>query len=140
MEREEMNAYSEDLRVRVIGYVESGHNYKEAGERYGVSERTICNWVKLKKEKCSLKVKAVPRSPHKLHDVELLKYVEEHPDAFLREIAEHFGCSRSGVHKALKKLGVIYKKTPFIPGAQRRKTETIYRFCKNESEKPISLR
>ncbi|MDR2681740.1 MAG: transposase, partial [Holosporaceae bacterium] len=45
-----MNAYSEDLRMRVIGYVESGHKYNEAAERYGVSERTICNWVRLKKE------------------------------------------------------------------------------------------
>ncbi|MDR2681867.1 MAG: transposase, partial [Holosporaceae bacterium] len=29
-----MNAYSEDLRIRVIGYVESGHKYNEAAERY----------------------------------------------------------------------------------------------------------
>jgi transposase len=130
-----MNAYSEDLRTRVIGYVESGHKYKEAGERYGVSERTICNWVKLKKERGSLKAEVVPRSPHKLYDEELLSYVKTNADAFLREIAEHFGCSQSAVHKALKRLGVTYKKTPFICGKKRRETKTVYRFCKDSSQK-----
>jgi transposase len=128
-----MNAYSEDLRERVIGYIESGHTYKEASERYGVSERTICNWIRLRKETGSLKAESVPRSPHKLHDEDLLCYVKANPDAFLREIAVHFGCSRSGVHKALKRLGITYKKTPFVPGKKRRETKTVYRFRKNGS-------
>jgi transposase len=134
-----MNAYSEDLRMRAIKYVESGHKYKESAERYGISERTICNWVRLKKESGSLKVEVVPRSPHKLHNDELLAYVKANPDAFLREIAEHFGCSKSAVHKALKRLGVTYKKTPFIRGKKRRETNTVYRFCKDVSEKSTDL-
>ena len=128
-----MNAYSEDLRIRVIAYIESGHKYKEARERFAVSERTICSWVKLKRATGSLKAEAVPRSPHKLLDKELLSYVEANPDAFLKEIAEHFGCSNTGVHKALKRLGITYKKTPFIPGKGRRETKKIYRFCRNVS-------
>jgi transposase len=128
-----MKAYSEDLRIRVIEYVESGHKYEEAGAIYGVSERTICNWVKLKKERGSLKVESVSRSPHKLHNEELLAYVKEHPDAYLKEIAENFKCCVSAVHKALKRLGIVYKKTPFIPGERRRATKTIYRFYKGSS-------
>jgi transposase len=130
-----MNAYSEDLRIRVIKYVESGHKYAEAAERYGVSNRTICNWVKLKKETGRLKAEPVPRSPHKLHDEELLAYVKANPDAYLKEIAEYFKCCTAAVYKALKRLGVVYKKTPFISGKKRRATETIYRFCKNISPK-----
>ncbi|MDR0555419.1 MAG: IS630 transposase-related protein, partial [Holosporaceae bacterium] len=61
-----MNAYREDLRKRVVAYVESGHKYRDEADRYGVSERTVCKWIKLKKETGSLKVKHVPRSPHKL--------------------------------------------------------------------------
>ncbi|MDR0581054.1 MAG: transposase [Holosporaceae bacterium] len=135
-----MNACSEDLRLRVIGYVESGHKYKEAAERFGVSERSICNWIKLKRETGSLKAESVPRSPHKLRDEELLTYVKENPDAFLKEIAEHFRCSESGVHKALKRNNITYKKTPFIPGKRRRETKKVYRFCKCKPEESIGLR
>jgi transposase len=126
-----MNAYSNDLRERVIEYAESGHTYKEAGNRFGVSERTICNWVKLKRETGSLRVDVVPRSPHKLHKDELLAYVKLHPDAYLKEIAEHFNCGISSVHDALKRLGITYKKTPFICGKKRRETK------RNENGLPI---
>jgi transposase len=135
-----MNAYSTDLRARVIEYVEKGHTQKESAARFGVSDRTVWNWVKLKRETGSLKVEAVPRSPHKLPNEELVSYVRAHPDAYLKEIAEHFNCGVSSVHGALKRLGITYKKTPFVSRKKRRKTETIYKFCKDVSEKSVSLR
>ena len=58
----------------------------------------------------SLKVTPVPRSPHKLPLDDLEKYVKKHPDAFLREIASHFGCGKDAVARALKKLGLTRKK------------------------------
>jgi transposase len=134
-----MNAYSEDLRIRVIKYVETGHSRKEAAEKYEVSERTICSWIKLKKETGSLKVEAVPRSPHKLHDEDLLSYVKMNPDSYLREIAEHFNCCVAAVHKALKRLGIVYKKTLFVSGEKRRETKTLCRFCKADTKKSSSL-
>ncbi len=36
--------------------------------------------------------------------------MEEHPDAYLYEIAKVFGCSSVSVHKALKRLGITRKK------------------------------
>jgi transposase len=135
MEINYMNAYGEDLRVRAIEYVESGHRYKEAVAIYGVSERTICNWVKLKNNTGNLKARAVPRCPHKLQDEELFAYVKANQDAYLREIAEHFGCCAAAVHKALKRLGITYKKTPFIAGKKQRATKTLHRFCKSVSIK-----
>jgi hypothetical protein len=86
-----------------------------------------------------LKAESVPRSPHKLHDEELLAYVKANPDAYLKEIGEHFNCCAAAVHKALKRLKVVYKKTVFVPGTQRRETKTIYRFCKDGSEKSPGL-
>ncbi|MDR2781017.1 MAG: transposase [Holosporaceae bacterium] len=87
-----------------------------------------------------MKARPVPRSPHKPHDEELSAYVKANPDAYLREIAEHFKCCVGAVHKALKRLGVVYKNTPFIPRKTRRATATIYRFYKNISGKPGGLR
>ncbi|MDR3155582.1 MAG: transposase [Holosporaceae bacterium] len=42
-----MNAYSTDLRARVIEYVENGHTQRESAARFGVSDRTVWAWVKL---------------------------------------------------------------------------------------------
>jgi transposase len=135
-----MNAYSEDLRERVIKYIESGHDRREACEVFGVSLKSVTNWIKLKKETGSLRIEAVPRSPHKLFKEELIGYVKANPDAYIREIAEHFQCGKTTVVNALKRNGITYKKTAFIPGKRRRETKKIYRFCKNMPQKSVGLR
>ena len=43
----------------------------------------------------------------------LVEYVQEHPDAYLKEIAEVFGCCPSSVLKRLRKLGIMRKKEHF---------------------------
>ena len=49
--------------------------------------------------------------PHKKIDPEKLRaYVEEHPDAYQREMAEEFNCSNTAIQKALKRLGITRKK------------------------------
>ncbi|GMN82550.1 IS630 transposase-related protein [Streptococcus pyogenes] len=53
--------------------------------------------------------KRSPR-PRKLPLDQLQKFVSEHPDAFLREIAEHFDCTPQSVWAALKKINVTLKK------------------------------
>jgi hypothetical protein len=81
-----------------------------------------------------LKAEAVPRSPHKLPDEELLSYVKKRLDAFLKQIAEHFRCGISSVHDALKRLVVTYKKTPFISGKKRKRFTD---FVKTTQEKVV---
>jgi len=41
----------------------------------------------------------------------LIEYIKEHPDAYLREIAEEFGCCINAISKALKRLKIIRKKS-----------------------------
>jgi transposase len=134
-----MNALSEDLRERVMSYTDNGHTYREASAHFLISERSVCRWSQLRRKRGNLKAILVPRSPHKLPDKELLEYVEAHPDAFLREIAEHFHCCTAGVYKALKRLKVTYKKTEFIPGTERRKTQKICRFRKSNASESSCL-
>ena len=44
----------------------------------------------------------------------LREYVTEHPDAYLREIADVFGCSEPAAMKALRRLKISRKKiTPY---------------------------
>ena len=105
-----MNSYSLDLRELVVAYVEEGHTQAEAARQFKLHPVTVSRWIKLKKTTGSLKVVAVPRSPHKLPLDALEEYVKKHPDEFLREIASHFGCGKDAVARALKKLGFTRKK------------------------------
>ena len=105
-----MNAYSLDFRKLVVSYVEEGHTQAEAARHFKLHPDTVGRWIKLKKTTGSLRAIPVPRSPHKLPLEPLEKYVKEHPDAFLREIAAHFNCGKDAVARALKKLGFKRKK------------------------------
>jgi transposase len=46
----------------------------------------------------------------KLDPIKLREYVSDHPDAYLQEIADVFGCVESAVRKALKRLKITRKK------------------------------
>lgn len=50
------------------------------------------------------------RPPKKLPPDELREYVENHPDAYLSEIGEHFDCTGEAVRQALKSMGITRKK------------------------------
>jgi transposase len=45
-----MNAYSKDLRLRVLGAVERGLPREEVSELFGVSRSTIKRWVRRRRE------------------------------------------------------------------------------------------
>jgi transposase len=94
-------AYSSDTRKMVLNYLATGHSYEEARKELGVGISTIKAWKKLLNETGSLEKRAVQRLPRKYPCEELKSYVSEHPDATLKEIAEHFGGSLSGVHDTL---------------------------------------
>ena len=121
-----MNACSLDLRKRVTEYVKSEHTYREAAERFSMNDSSVYRWMKLLREKGSLEVKPTPRSPHKLFLEPLKKYVDERPDSYIREIAEHFKCGKNAVFKALKKLGYTRKKTKNLSRTERIGEENIY--------------
>ena len=114
-----MNAYDLDLRKLVVAFVEEGHSQAEAARQFKLHPETVSSWIKLKKTTGSLKAVPVPRSPHKLPLEALEKYVKEHPDAFLREIASHFGCGKDAVARALKELGFTRKKTKNLQRTRR---------------------
>ena len=105
-----MPVYSEDLRIKVVEYLKKGHTHREAAEVFGVCMKSICTWKKMDKEGKRLIFEHVARRPHRINHEELLAYVKEHPDAYLREIAAHFSVGLTTIWNALHRLGVRYKK------------------------------
>lgn len=105
-----MKSYGIDFRNRVINYVKTGHSKKETCQLFGISTNTLYLWEKQFKEHGHLERQKRKPSPRKLPLDTLQAFVNQYPDAFLREIAEHFDCSIPSVWAALKKLNITLKK------------------------------
>ena len=130
-----MAVYSEDLRVKVVEFLEKGHTQKGAAEVFGVSAKSVWIWNKMHKEGKRLVFEFVPRSPHRINHEKLLAYVKEHPDAYLREIAAHFSVAITTIWNALHRLCVTYKKTHNLSRSRLEKTGKICRISKKAEKK-----
>jgi len=105
-------AYSQDLRARVIAYVEAGHTQLLAAQRFHINDKTVRQWIVLKAETGSLEPRehrggAKPRVTKE----ELKLYVDAHPNAILEEMAKHFGFTIPGIAYHLHKHGYVQKKS-----------------------------
>ncbi|HEY7415169.1 MAG TPA: helix-turn-helix domain-containing protein [Ktedonobacteraceae bacterium] len=83
-----MQAYSQDLRHRILRAVDQGLPRSEIIKTFAVSRSTIKRYLKLRRETGDVKPKAIPGRPSKkgaaLH-AGLLPQLEAHPDATLVE-------------------------------------------------------
>jgi len=111
-------AYSTDLRERVLEYIEAGNKITEASQIFKVTRQTIRIWRKLKKENGSVEREIYRHGAIKLNDQELIEYVKANPDRYLKEYAEKFNMSISGISRAFKRLHITLKKSKFIQRAR----------------------
>lgn len=103
-------AYSHDLRKKALDYIENGGSKVLAGKIFGVTVQTLINWVKRKKQGNLAPDTTKKRAPQKLETEKLKMYIENHPDKYLREIAEEFGVTITAVFYACKRLKITLKK------------------------------
>jgi len=102
--------YSEDLRNRVLEFVEEGGLIKEAVRIFKVSPMSIHRWRKKKLKYGNVKNKKRTTWVRKVNQEELREYVKNNPDKLLSEMGKHFGVSASSIHRNLKALDIVYKK------------------------------
>ena len=107
-------SYSEDYRKRTIEYREEGHTLEKTQEVFKVSISTIRTWENQWKEKGTLAPAPVVRRYKKIEPQRLKTYVQEHPDAYPKEIALEFNCCETAVRKAFERLGITRKKRRYI--------------------------
>jgi transposase len=101
--------YSNDLRQRVMQFIEAGGCKKQAAQIFGVCLKTIWNWIKRKREgNLAPKVRVTPS--RKIDSQLLLEFISCHPDAYLREIADHFGVTIQAIFYACKRHKISLKK------------------------------
>jgi transposase len=104
--------YSIDLREKVMEFLQKGRSMSQAEEAFGISTFTINKWKRLLERTGSLEDGPRHHTFKKLDPEKLAAYVGEHPDAYLKEIGDAFGCSGTAVFKALERLKITRKKKP----------------------------
>jgi transposase len=102
-------SYNEKYRKKAIEYHEKGHSIRLTAETFGISANTLGVWLKKYRESGDLGRKYRAYKPA-INEEELLKYLKENPDAYQKEIGEHFGRDQSVVCRTLKRLKITRKK------------------------------
>jgi transposase len=107
-------AYDERYRKRAVEYRLEGNSIEKTAKTFKIGESTLKEWVRRYKESGEIKNKPLNRPHKKIDPKELELFVEKHPDAYLVEMAEAFGCTEAGIRKALKRLKITRKKRPSV--------------------------
>jgi len=114
--------YSLDLREKALNYIANVGNRKEASRIFGVSVSALANWLSRQKRH-DLAPKMNGSKPSKIDNDKLKKYIQDHPDSYLREIAAVFNTTVQAVFYACKRIKVTLKKKPLTIKKGTRKNE-----------------
>jgi len=116
-----MKLASTDLRERLVAACDAGLHHAEAAKWFGVSERTVTRWHRLRRETGSLAPKPKPGRTAKITPAEypaLQAQVAAHADATLAQHcvwwqeAHGVQVSRATMSRLLAKWGLTLKKRP----------------------------
>jgi len=103
-------SYDKELRRRAMEYWNDGHNKYETAAVFKVGTTTLQRWKSQLNETGELSPKKRVGKWRKIDPAKLLKYIEEHPDAYQYEIAAAFGVRLFAIQRALKRLKITRKK------------------------------
>ena len=97
--------YPVPLRRKIIAHIEEGMSKREAARLFKISRQTLYNWL----SKEDLKPQLAPQRHRKIDKAKLLAHVKANPKMLLRERAEVFNVSISGLSQALKSMNIVKK-------------------------------
>ena len=117
--------YSQDLRQKVINYLDKGKTQKEASEVFGVHRNTISRWNNRyeREGNYEAKIRLGPKSKLDYKKIEL--FVKNNEDVKLSDIGAEFSISKGYAGVVLKRLGFSYKKKLLPTWKQAKKSEII---------------
>ena len=102
--------YSEDLREKVLKYLEENGNKKATCRVFKICRATIYRWLLRKDQTGNIKPFRRKYAYKKIDDNLLLEYIKKHPDHFLKEIGAHFSLTPQTIFYALRRLKIKRKK------------------------------
>jgi len=108
-------AYSLDFRQRVFAYKEKHQlTFEQTSEHFGISIATLFRWQK-RLEPCTTR----NRPATKVDMDALIKDIEKFPDDYQWERAQRLNVTQPGIHYALKRLKISFKKNSKTPKGLR---------------------
>lgn len=113
-----MKAYPEALRTRVIEDGDAGMKTSAVAEKYRVSPAWVRRLKQRRRERGDIEpLQGGGSRGFKIDRAQLAALVSAQPDATLAELRERLGvdCTPGGIHKALRELGLTYKKSRSAP-------------------------
>ncbi len=117
--------YSIDYKKRAVEYKQEGHSFKELRAVFKIPSQTYYRWAEEYKNNFAPKERV--EYTRKIDKEQLLKALEEKPDAYLRELAEPFDASVQAVFYFLEKHKITYKKNVHVLRKVRRSPSNIPR-------------
>jgi len=113
--------YSKDLRLAALSCVSRGERREEIIKFFGISLKTLSNWVRLERESKDLTPnKREGYDSAKSFKTLLLQAVSDYPDRTLDEFSEQLCKHRTTIFYHLKQLGVTRKKNEALRGAKKK--------------------
>jgi transposase len=113
-ENRSMNAYSKDLRLKVLSAIDRGIPRKEVSDLFGVSLSTIKRWLKRRRQTGDVNIHKIPGRPSvkgKALREWLPRHLEANPDLTLAEHCEAFE-DDSGVEVSEATMSRSIKRLP----------------------------
>ena len=107
--------YPIHYRKKILAKLEQGMTFQEAAAKFELSPTTIQRWKKRLEPKTTHEYK-----PRKSHGELILQDLKDFPNDYQFERAIRLGCSKSGIQKALKRLGINPKKNTKAPKINRK--------------------
>ncbi len=115
--------YSEDLRKKVINYIEKGSSQRAAAKIFDIHKNTISRWNVRNRKEGTILARARLGFKSKVDKQKLEEFVKSNPNVKLRDIGKEFGITGSQAGRILKKLGFSYKRKPLATWKQVKKEE-----------------
>ena len=103
-------AYEQKFKLEVMKHLEAGNGQQATAKLFGIGITTLKRWKRQYEQGLSMEPQKRRRPAKKLPREALREYIDKHPDAYLSEIGEHFGCAGESVRQALKVMGITRKK------------------------------
>jgi transposase len=131
-----MQAYSYDLRQRILSAVDQGKSRAEIIKTFDVSRATIKRYLKLRRETGDVKPKAIPGRPAKKGAALLARLksqLDDYPDATLAEhchiweTTQGIRVSPATMSRAILRLGWTRKKKTLRASEQNEKDRAAWR-------------
>ncbi len=102
--------YSIELRQEVIDFIEQGSSYGVAAQKFGIQKPIIGRWYKKYKLGEGIAPKQAGRKA-KLELNQLVKVIEEYPNATFKELGEKLNVSGICVSRYIKEFKLNHKRS-----------------------------